>query len=478
MRKIYFLLFSIMLTITSCQVNKATVSSIKPSLKGIWRMQGYGQLLVISDTAIAYYDITQKSCLPVKSIPFSELSKLGEVKKVTQDSLLLKNSITEYQLLRLQLLPDLCASQDRIRDKNPIYNFEVFWQTFKENYAFFKERNIDWDKIYSDSQSKISNTTTDIELASYIKGIIAKLNDGHTTFNGLEIAPESDANTTADETTATKVDRKDLREAILKKIAPDFKSAGRDIYGNGLVNWAITKENIGYLQVNWMIFYADFGIPETATTDEFVAKYFEESEAIPSPQEKELAAFRKIMAQVVADFKNVKGVILDVRLNGGGYDAISLELLRHFVTEKTLAFTKKAILPNGSFTKKQELYLLPSPPEERLAQPLIILTSPNTASAAEILSISSMAMKNVRRIGSNTEGIFSDVLNKKLPNGWEFSLSNQVYGNFEGKNFENIGIPPTTAVEYPKGDFFYLFLSSSLSKGDEAMEKALEELRQ
>jgi carboxyl-terminal processing protease len=41
----------------------------------------------------------------------------------------------------------------------PEKNFEVLWQTFVDNYAFFKVRNIDWKKTYQQYRKRVSSGT-------------------------------------------------------------------------------------------------------------------------------------------------------------------------------------------------------------------------------------------------------------------------------------------------------------------------------
>jgi hypothetical protein len=52
----------------------------------------------------------------------------------------------------------------------------------------------------------------------------------------------------------------------------------------------------------------------------------------------------------------------------------------------------------------------------------------------------------VTRIGENTQGVFSDVLERRLPNGWTFGLPNEVYRTAEGAAFDGLGVPPDIAV--------------------------------
>jgi C-terminal processing protease CtpA/Prc len=84
-------------------------------------------------------------------------------------------------------------------------------------------------------------------------------------------------------------------------------------------------------------------------------------------------------------------------------------------------------------------------------------------------------MENSTRIGSRTEGVFSDILDKTLPNEWEFGLSSEVYQTLKGINYEGLGIPPDVDMGYPRDT--QLFLKKvllALPTGDRAIMKALE----
>ena len=85
-------------------------------------------------------------------------------------------------------------------------------------------------------------------------------------------------------------------------------------------------------------------------------------------------------------------------------------------------------------------------------------------------------MDNVTLIGSNTEGVFSDVLDRVLPNEWAIGLSSEVYETLDGVNYEGIGIPADHDVGYPRdGKLFKQGVMADLENdGDAAIEKALE----
>jgi C-terminal processing protease CtpA/Prc len=53
----------------------------------------------------------------------------------------------------------------------------------------------------------------------------------------------------------------------------------------------------------------------------------------------------------------------------------------------------------------------------------------------------------VRSIGTPTAGMLSDNLNKVLPNGWTYSLSNEIYTAADGEVYEGRGIAPQVTLD-------------------------------
>ena len=98
------------------------------------------------------------------------------------------------------------------------------------------------------------------------------------------------------------------------------------------------------------------------------------------------------------------------------------------------------------------------------------LTGPGTVSAGETFTQALMGRTpHITRIGENTQGVFSDVLGRRLPNGWRFGLPNEVFLTPDGKAFDGPGIPPDISVP--------VFAASDLAAGkDPALAKAIEVL--
>ena len=79
-------------------------------------------------------------------------------------------------------------------------------------------------------------------------------------------------------------------------------------------------------------------------------------------------------------------------------------------------------------------------------KPVILLTSASTVSAAEVFVLIMRNFDNVVIVGEPTQGAFSDALEKILPNGIAFSLSNEQYRSVDEEWFERSGIPVDVEV--------------------------------
>ena len=162
-----------------------------------------------------------------------------------------------------------------------------------------------------------------------------------------------------------------------------------------------------------------------------------------------------------------------MRFNPGGWDLVSLEIYRRFITKKETTFVKKAKYNDG-FTLPQSIFVNPS--SNPFHQKVILLTGPQTASASEVFIMSTLGNDRFLSIGGSTMGIFSDVLSKKLPNGWTVNLSNEIYSSANGKVFESHGIEPDINVGY-SDDVIEFYKTFSTEKKDIALAKALELLK-
>ncbi|MBL4604235.1 MAG: hypothetical protein JKY02_00780 [Flavobacteriaceae bacterium] len=116
--------------------------------------------------------------------------------------------------------------------------------------------------------------------------------------------------------------------------------------------------------------------------------------------------------------------------------------------------------------------------EQPYEKPIYLLTSQQSASATDFMTLASLEMKNIKRIGSHTNGALSDALGKKLPNGWFFSISNEEYFDNNDICYESIGIPVNYDLNYPSDrQTFFRSVANDLKKDKQDVLNAIEKLR-
>ncbi|MTI29397.1 S41 family peptidase, partial [Xanthovirga aplysinae] len=245
-------------------------------------------------------------------------------------------------------------------------------------------------------------------------------------------------------------------------------------YNNGVIKWGkIKNSEIGYILISDMEGFANYVSSEKSRGKIFDQEYEKKSQS-KSPLEyfhDELLGVEYVMNLILEDLENSPSIILDLRFNGGGYDTVALKILSFFIDQPKHILSIKARKGN-SFTQEQKYIIEPSP---RVFKGQVhLLTSSITASAAEVFTLGALSFPNIKRYGRSTKGIFSEVLWKNLPNGWEFSLSNEVFSDPAGNQYEIRGIPVDFDFNYPEDRFeFYNTFYHNNDFKDKTIEKIL-----
>ena len=158
-----------------------------------------------------------------------------------------------------------------------------------------------------------------------------------------------------------------------------------------------------------------------------------------------------------------------MRHNSGGTDGLDLIVPSRLTDRKYVAYSKEARdNPTGliHFTPPQQAWVNPVD-RPGFRGPTILLTGQDCASDCETFVLATMGRQPaIVRIGDPTEGIFSNLLERRLPNGWRFELSNEVFHAMDGRVFEAVGVPPDIAIP--------LFTQEdATNRRDPAIERAL-----
>jgi len=431
--------FLTLLIVSACGAKKED-----SSIKGTWSSIGYGNILKIDSTKYAYYDITAISCLPAKQ---GDIAAIQHTIKLSKDTLSVQRGFSTDYYVRAAALPNLCEQQDpKVND--PLYNFEVFATTYKNHYEYLELNGVNWDSLYNASKNKINAATTAPELYLILEEMLLALNDNHGSLEPsnevyeaaeqlrVQTGPEPTHRTYGDFEVAAMVANHHLKENLTKD--------------SWLIHWGKIEDNIGFIEVNAMMLFANLKLSDSLVqADGFVSAYFDAYNTYNSADQiaMEVAGVSAIMDIVMQDLADTQYLIIDVRFNGGGLDPVGLEILKRFNDKYRKVGTKRA-RHKDQYTKATDIFLLPA--VTPYTKPVYLLTSQQSASATDMMALASMELKQLKRIGAHTNGAVSDALQKTLPNGWHFSLSNEVYTDVNGKCYENIGIPVDLQLDYPE----------------------------
>ncbi len=413
------------------------------TIEGVWKSRGYGWYLKVDPAGYAFFDETRDDCIEFERGDRAEFAaglNAGLDDKKNHLQLHVQNELSIYDFDRRADLPGRVLPLDAPRDFDPRRNFEFFRQAFAQDYAFFKERNVDWDALCQSIDPSIREETPPDALFAALGELIQPLKDNHVSLiNGDMIARSEKIGETKAllrRALGLKVDHighPDNLALLGKFIQTQYLGAAGKSAGNGAFHWGMLTANVGYLNVFRM-----FGLhddPSAKHATDLPPRRCDHANFL----RRDLDAIDAILDRVLDDFSGAEAIILDIRLNGGGFDKISLAIANRFADEKRLAFTKEARI-DGSLTPRQKFFVEP-PSGKQFSTPVYVLTSNRTPSAGDVLALCMRALPHVTLLGQPSTGILSDNLAKHMPNGWRFYLSNELYRSPRGELFEGCGVP-------------------------------------
>lgn len=423
------------------------ISARLDELTGIWASEGYGEIVEIQNGSPARferYEVSANHCLLIHSgsVEFfhPHLSQVLRNADSTRFTYMRSGNVTTYAFNRLDALPALCINGGTGANPDPLVNFDVFWATFNEQYAFFDERMVDWNALREQMRSRLTAASSEEALFEVLAEMVTPLCDGHveltssfaefnsginpvcTVDNRLFQEFIDEFNSQSEIGDPFEYFQQVFRPSVLQIIEDGYLEGAMSSGGRDKIHWGDLGGGIAYLGVLQMTNYAS----DTATPDE------------------DLEVLAAVLDDALADLGDANALVIDIRLNTGGYDHVGLDLARRFTDRPRVAFTKKTRWDEG-FTATQASVMVPSG-EYRFTGPVVILTSTLTASAAENFLLAMKALPQVTIIGETTVGVHSDVFPRQLPNGWQFSLSNEVFQAADGSLFEGRGIAPDREV--------------------------------
>ncbi|MGV6815686.1 MAG: S41 family peptidase [Thiotrichales bacterium] len=424
--------------------------------EGIWLAPAYGEVRQIEGNRVRTYQYTSDYCVLADEDAGFSLAELEAAIELSNDGQSFTIPVEfgtkdfhapAYVYSKTDALPDSCLQpvaivgesgyqQDSARD------FDMFWQAFDELSVAFEKVDVDWNSLYATYASQAARTTAEFELLEIYYQITQPLQDGHVHINSPSGARASTNGKPIqwEVLLAEYIEANDLslpltveqgegfnqymngQTALYEAIIRDYADSNADIKTavHDLLMW-FKVDNIAYLNIAAMTGYGD------------------EEDAAES-----LAVLNNGLDAAMEDIRDASGLIIDVRTNNGGNDFISLAIASRFLDTTRHVYSKQARLGN-SRTPLEEVMLAPAA-SGTYTGPIVLLTSNSTFSAAETFAISMRSLPHVTLMGQSTQGAFSDMLDRSLPNGFTFTLSNEYYLSNQGEWFEGSGVPVDVEV--------------------------------
>ncbi len=351
----------------------------------------------------------------------------------------LEGTVSEPVLRPASTRPKPCAMRSA---NTPLTNYAILWQTFHENYPFFALRQRDWRAVDRTFRPRVTAATKPHVLLRIFRQMLEPLQDAHTGVVAPDIHQEFQGWRTApnhfDET---------QWEAAAKIITSKYLEGPAASHCKGHVQFGSLKNSIGYLRIT-----AFYGYVDTASYSD------------------RLRALESALDSIFESAPRWEGLVVDVRRNKGGDDALGLSVAARLTASRYLAYKKASRMSDEGglrFTPSQDVWV------EASRRPgfhgrVVLLTGGDTVSAGETFTMALMGREpRVVRMGLNTQGVFSDVLNRILPNGWRFRLPNEIYFTSDEKSFDAAGVPPDVRIPF--------FSPEDIQNGrDTALDKAIQ----
>jgi len=305
-------------------------------------------------------------------------------------------------------------------EEDYLETYDKFCEIFNQNYASFEEKGIDWATMCAESRSQITSSTTDDELFEILTNMLSRLNDGHVSLRARDIDKGFDASRSSrimDEIKS--IPSQDRRPLF-------FKMTEETLYRNGFekiktIGPKFRDEPLFHYTDNGRLGYLRF------------TRSFSTLLVMKGPK------LNAQLNQVFKSFQNTEGLIIDVRFNMGGTDEFSEKIVSRLIDEEIIGYYKQT-RKDGEFGELTSKKVKPKGKTPYNGQ-VVLLTNDVTVSAADVLALMMSQLPQVTIIGECSNGSFSDLWNRKLPNGWRLTLSNQRYLSSDMKNYEGLGLP-------------------------------------
>eukprot|EP00977_Amphora_coffeiformis_P030354 scaffold46464_cov199-Amphora_coffeaeformis.AAC.4 len=448
--------------------------------EGIWTDSIYGDVFLSDENGtFAWIQETSISCiveeegLDLETLYFEEYLPLTTELQANDTVLYQEQGINKYVAVKTDGFVSGCAEgitpfvSDEGYERDPGFALDVLVENLAAHYAFFETSypgGYDaWVALANNST--LDENTTDEELFDAIIELVEPLGrgifllsdeDGYFTPTPWYASVEEEysgssffdsAYLLAQEWFDIIIDAFYGGEAT-EEIIEEFLFDSDVYWLDQIVIWA------GFLNSTYLcgtmdglpVFPFIYGMMMEDDGTSCAAGYFGFGDFEPPDVDEARSVLDMAMTNMIAS--GCGALIIDVRINEGGWDEIGLMVASYLVEEPTYVFSKRAFFRNttdGTVTYSETNDVFVDPAGLYFDGPVVVLSSESTAGAGEVFVLAVKDIPSVTVMGQRTFGLLSDNLFKYLPNGWELAFSNEEYSK-NGTIYEIIGVPPDVVL--------------------------------
>lgn len=293
-----------------------------------------------------------------------------------------------------------CTRPFDIQENTPAGNVAALWQIIDEKYCFVEEKGIDWDAVRAPYIARAEAIDPDAEDAHFLlfdlmAEMLDTLRDGHVN---LYTPFDVSASSTWYQGYPVCYDA-DLHRQYLANAR----------YVGGMYYTTLADESIGY------IYYGSFQSSFSAAN----------------------------LYYILSSFKDCRGLILDLRHNGGGSLDYAYRLAATFIDHDTLVgyWQHKRGTGHNDYSDPEPLYVRTADMGNKWLRPTVVLQDRHSYSATNSFINAMRYMPNVLLLGGVSGGGGGMPMSYELPNGWIVRFSSVRMCDADGISIEE-GIPP------------------------------------
>ncbi len=286
-------------------------------------------------------------------------------------------------------------------ENTPVGNIEALWQIIDEKYCFIEEKGVDWDDVreqYVDSAKQIDTNEDgwNIRLFDLMEQMVNTLHDGHVNIY------------TAFDISSSEGWYAGYPENFDKELLEQHYLQGAR-YAGGMYYNKIAGDSIGYIR------YSSF------------------SSSIGTAN----------MYYVLKSFKDCRGIVLDVRHNGGGDITTAYTLAATFIKNDTLIgyWQHKKGRGHTDFSSLEPIYIHQDDMPNKWLRPVVVLQDRHSYSATNSFVNAMRYADNALLLGGVSGGGGGMPMSYELPIGWVVRFSSVKMYDADKQSIEE-GIAP------------------------------------